>query len=377
MTVPVRGRRRRFAALVTALAAALALLAGEAYLRLTSTPVSLDRFTGRGEQRNPMADWAVIDAFSAYRHRPGLGMDGKTVNRHGFVSTPEVPLAKPRGTVRLLFLGESSTAGTGVGLTDRETWPWQTAELLRQRTGREVDFLNGAASGYTTFESYGRLWSRDRLFSPDVVVVMHGWNELQYFARMDRLLEWRRLEDGGWSFDVLRVAGDYPPWPGDRLIGRSQLLTRSRLAVARALGSQYETPGGATPVREFDRRGLEVFATHLALMAQTCETIGARLFVVKQPTLMIPGGSPEHRRRCRINYHGLDYEGRVAAMAALHRAIDENVARESVIDLTAMSGRLDLFHDAVHPTPEGATEMARRVAARLVETLGPTSAPAG
>ena len=377
MTVPGGRRRRRIAALVTALAAVLALLAGEAYLRLTSPPVSLARRTGAGEHRNPMEGWAVIDAFSAYRHRPGVALEGKTVNRHGFVSTPEVPLEKPPGTVRLLFLGESSTAGSGVGLADRETWPWQTAEMLRQRIGREVDFLNGGASGYTTFESYGRLWSRDRHFSPDVVVVMHGWNELQYFARVDALLAWRRLEDGSWSFEAARVPGSYPPWPVDRLIGWSQLLTRSRLAVARFAGSEYDTAGGGAPRREFDRRGLAVFATHLELIGHLCETIGARLFVVKQPTLMIPGGSPEHRRRCRFNYHGLDYEGRVAAMAAIHRTIDESVAPEVVIDLTPISGRLDLFHDAVHPTPEGATEMARRVAARLAATLGPASAPGG
>ena len=61
---------------------------------------------------------------------------------------------------------------------------------------------------------------------------------------------------------------------------------------------------------------------------------------------------------------------------AIHRAIDENVAPEGVIDLTPLSGRLDLFHDAVHPTPEGATEIALRVADRLAETLGPAAAPA-
>ena len=371
------GRRRRVSALVIALSGAVALVAAEGFIRLTSPAVSLARQTGVGRHRNPMETWAVIDAFSAYRHRPGRGMDGKSVNSHGFVSTPEVPLEKPPGTVRVLFLGESSTAGTGVELVDQETWPWQTAEMLRQRLGHEVDFLNGAVSGYTTFESYGRLWSRDRHFSPDVVVVMHGWNELQYFAKMDAILAWRRLDDGGWSFDTQQAPGNHPPWPVDRLIGWSQLLTRSRLALARAVGSQYETPGGGTPAREFDPRGLAVFTTHLELMARLCETIGARLFVVKQPTLMVPNGAPEHRRRCRINYHGLDYEGRVAAMAAIHHAIDASVAPEAVIDLTPLSGRLDYFHDAVHPTPEGAREIARRVAARLAETLGPAPVPAG
>ena len=243
MTVPADRRRRRVAALVTALAGALALLAGEAYLRLASEPVSLGRITGVGEHRNPMEGWAVIDAFSAYRHRPGDGMEGRRVNGHGFVSTPEVPV-EASGHAAAALPRRVLDGRNGRGLADRETWPWQTAEMLRQRTGREVDFLNGAASGYTTFESYGRLWSRDRHFSPDVVIVMHGWNELQYFARMDRILSWRQLEGGGWSFDAARVPGSYPPWPVDRLIGSSELLTRSRLAAARIAGARTTRPTG-------------------------------------------------------------------------------------------------------------------------------------
>ena len=62
--------------------------------------------TGRIAGRNPMGDWAQVDAFSAYRARPGeYGSIGKTVNRHGHISTPDIEIDKPSGTIRIVFLG--------------------------------------------------------------------------------------------------------------------------------------------------------------------------------------------------------------------------------------------------------------------------------
>ena len=158
--------------------------------------------TGRAPGPNPMSRWAQVDAFCAYRARPDdTGRYGKTVNRDGFISTPELAVAKEPGVLRVAFLGGSSTAGTGHRLTDEQTWPWRTAELLREKfPERRIEFLNGALGGYTTFESYGRLWSRIRFYSPDVVLVNHAWNEMYYFDHED-LTRWRTLPDGSWSFD--------------------------------------------------------------------------------------------------------------------------------------------------------------------------------
>src|SRR5688572_15310892 len=104
-------RKRRLFIVITVLASLLlAFICLEIALRIVK-PVDLYGQTGRILTGSPMRSWAVTDGFSAYRPKPGAGRAGKTINRHGFVSTPELPLNKPPGTVRLLFLGESSTAG--------------------------------------------------------------------------------------------------------------------------------------------------------------------------------------------------------------------------------------------------------------------------
>lgn len=366
---PRLARRKAFlfAGIITLLPFLLAFAVLETFLRIAKREVDLYVVTGRVAGPSPMREWAVLDAFSAYHARPGTTFGGKSVNRYGFMSTPEIPLAKPEGTIRIAFLGESSTAGTGVHLEDAETWPWKTIERLRQKTGRKIDFINAAAGGYTTFESYGCLWSRLRHFSPDVVVAYHGWNDMYYFGQVDDIVKWRTLPDGSWSFDALgrKVAG-YAPSPLDPLLRWSQTLTRLRLRVSSHLGGEYGSPDNKPPAPDFDRRGLEVFRTNLKLMRQTSEVIGARLVVAKQATLMVAGASKEQRERCKYNYHGFDYDAHVAAYRGLYEVIDQEIPADSVVDVTPVSGRSELFHDHVHPTPRGTTEIARIMADSLV-----------
>ena len=73
--------------------------------------------------------------------------------------------------------------------------------MLRERTDRDIDFINGALSGYTTFESYGRLWSRLRFFQPDVIVLYHGWNDMYYMTGTREIAAWKTLPDGSWGFE--------------------------------------------------------------------------------------------------------------------------------------------------------------------------------
>jgi hypothetical protein len=134
-----------------------------------SSPLLRNNVTGRIPGPNPMTEWALVDAFSAYRGKPGPYPGGKKVNRHGFISTPEIELKKQAGTLRIVFLGGSSTAGTGWNLADKGTWPWITISKLQNRHAHiRFDFINGSLGGYSSFESYGRLWSRLIHFSPDI-----------------------------------------------------------------------------------------------------------------------------------------------------------------------------------------------------------------
>ena len=212
----------------------------ELYVRYQFPHVELLVLTGKQAGVRPMGGWAVGDAYGAFRPQPGTYQtriykgtnNEKIVNSFGFISTPELTYEKPEKTIRIAFFGGSSTAGTGVILPDEETWPFKTVEILKDSLpSLKIDFINVGASGYSSFESYGRFWSKIRFFKPDIILVNHAWNELYYFAKADSMLGWRTDKDGEWSLRKKRYykVTVYEPMAIDWFISWSQLFSRVRL----------------------------------------------------------------------------------------------------------------------------------------------------
>ena len=377
----------------------LAFFMAEAYIRVTRLNIDLLYLTGRRDVQkdNPYAawNWAVTDAFAAYSAKPGVygkAEEQKTVNTHGFISTPELPVAKPAGTIRIVFLGGSSTAGTGRNLADTETWPWRTVELLRQQfPDASIDFINGALGGYSSFESFGRLWSRIRFFTPDIIVVYHGWNEMYYWKRMNTITRWRVLRDGSWNFDRPlpgKSVKIYEPFIFDRLLSWSQILSRLRLRFSEPLSGEvgrqsslssqppFSPFGLVTPAyadepalaSDYDHRGLPVWRTHLKLFKALSEEMGAELFVARQATLIVEDLPLEQQKRARYDLHGFDHDAHVDGYAQLYRIAEEEVPADHIIRTDTLSGIPELFVDHVHPTTEGARRIAEVVAQSLAQS---------
>lgn len=368
--------KRQLTALVAIVPVLLLCLGAEIYVRVTTRYEDLWALTGRSVARRPIADWALLDAYSAMRGRPGEYHSGpvtKTVNRDGFISTPDLSPVKPPHTIRIAFFGESSTAGTGTLLPDSLTWPWQVAENLRQRPGRtdRIEFINAALGGYSTFESMGRLWSRVRFYSPDIVVVYHGWNEMYYFKAVDRIANWRTLPDGSWGLESAAPVTVYPPRWYDWLARPSQILTKVRLRFSPPVDGEARAGEFApTLVDHYDHRGLEIFRTNLRLIRATAQTLGMELFVGKQATLIVPGLPEQERSRCRYDFHGFDHDAHVDAFRQIYRVIDEEFPRDHVVDVTPLSGIPENFYDHIHPTEVGAA----RTAAIMADALAPAVA---
>lgn len=91
---------------------------------------------------------------------------------HGF-RRPEIPFEKRAGTTRIAFLGGSTTQG---GL---RPYPERTIRLLNEAAGtNRFEALNVACSSYSTHQSLRALsrWVLPR--APDVLVIYHGWNDI-------------------------------------------------------------------------------------------------------------------------------------------------------------------------------------------------------
>lgn len=367
----------RLRVLTVGIGLVVAIAAAEIGLHVAVPNVDLDPAPGKRRERHPMAAWAWVDAFCAYRGIPGrYTEDGKkTVNRAGFISTPELEVEKKSGTLRVVFLGGSSTACTAPNLPDGETWPAVASARLRDAMpGRRVEFINGALPGYSTFESFGRLWSRIRFFEPDIVVVYHGWNEMLYFGDADDARS-RRVPDGGgsWSFDrkvdIERTGRRVTPHPADRWLSWSQIYSRIRVASGTPLQGEIG-PARRDGLRgDYDERALDVFKVNLELLLAAQKPIGCTVFIAKQATLIRPGLDKELRRKCAVHYHGFDFDTHVRAFEDIYRVIDATVPEEQVLDATELSGNPDVFSDHIHLTSAGAQRLGELIAAQLLVRL--------
>ena len=343
---------------------------GEVYVRLTRKHEDLAVLTGLRAGRGGSERWKIPDAFCSYRTESNVVYDGvfvgsgvKTSNNHGYISSPDMDYKKSGDEIRIVCFGGSSTAGvSGHSLSDEETWPAKCATYLQQKLpGRKVTYLNAAQGGYSSFESYGRLWSRVRMFQPDIAVVYHGWNEMYYFRDSDKAKRWRMGEVG--------LSQMFEPAWFDPILGYSQLLTKVRRRMASPLGGEVGIPSGGELADDFDGDALHVWRRNLQLFRETCSLLDIDLFVCKQATLISEELSEEHKRRCRAYYHGFSYDAHLRAFRAVYEVVKDEIAADRVIDVTPLSGSPELFYDHIHPTPMGTTEIAAVVSDSILAAL--------
>ena len=103
-------------------------------------------------------------------------------NSKGVRSDREIPYEKPRGTFRIIALGDSFTIGYGVSIED--LWLTQMEKELRAN-GVNCEVVNLGVSGHSTSEELILLKEEGVKYHPDLVVV--GWNglDLSRNARAD------------------------------------------------------------------------------------------------------------------------------------------------------------------------------------------------
>ena len=114
--------------------------------------------------------------------KPGSSVGTVQVNSLGFRGA-EIEDPKPAGRLRIAFLGGSTTyCAETSGLEG--TWPHLVTEGLREAfPGADLDYVNGAAGGYSTKQSLLNLQHRVAPLDPDVIVIYHGTNELTQDSR--------------------------------------------------------------------------------------------------------------------------------------------------------------------------------------------------
>lgn len=99
-----------------------------------------------------------------WTHRPNIREPNFSTNSHGLRGKYEYSIRKPKGMTRAVVLGDSFTAGFGVG--DQETYAAQLEKFLPN-----TEFLNLAVSGYGVDQAILRWELHGYRFEPDIAIL--------------------------------------------------------------------------------------------------------------------------------------------------------------------------------------------------------------
>ena len=112
----------------------------------------------------------VLDSKVLY----GLNPKHPEINSIGLRSD-EVEIPKPKGTFRILVLGDSVTFGFGVA--QDKAFPSRLQAILKKKM-RRVEVINAGVSGYTAYNEVEYYLSEGRKLAPDVVIVGFCLNDV-------------------------------------------------------------------------------------------------------------------------------------------------------------------------------------------------------
>lgn len=90
---------------------------------------------------------------------------------------PELDYAKPDGSLRILWLGDSVTFGYGVERVD-DTFPYRATAALAPRLAQPVESVNAGVGGYAAWQEQAWLEREGWRYAPDLVVVGFVLNDL-------------------------------------------------------------------------------------------------------------------------------------------------------------------------------------------------------
>jgi lysophospholipase L1-like esterase len=131
----------------------------------------------------------------------GFSRGHVSVNSLGFRG-PEIAVPKPTGTVRLAFLGASTTWCAEVSSNEQVWTHLVTEELSRAFPAVRFDYINAGVPGYTLESILTNYVHRVAPLQPDVVVIYEAANnlsgEMRHLAARRGIISTEKLEFGSW-----------------------------------------------------------------------------------------------------------------------------------------------------------------------------------
>lgn len=316
-------------------AASSAVRAGVAR-RYTPTETSLAQTT---------EDWRLTHVMSDEYREPDPVLLWRPVARAPYSSQrfrgPEVALAKPAETLRIICYGDSNTDGPLAG----GAWPEALGEVLHEAdASRRIEVLNAGVTGYSSYQG-GRRFEQDvDTYHPDVVLVSFGWNDAANAIGADdkTFAATSAFQSASpWRVRLRRVLFRY-----DAVLVATRLLTASQ-AVPQGTGAGVLGP----------RVSLDDYAANLRAIVSRARHAGVQVVLMTRP----------HRESEAALARVEGWRRRVPEYTATARRVAAELQVPLVDAQRAFDGRLAAFVDESHLTRDGHRQLAGLVHEALRE----------
>lgn len=320
----------------------------------------------RSETKRTDRDMAKFHPFLQIQGRANRA--SRHLNQHGFRGDA-IERERPDGdATRIFFLGGSTVYGLRVPFEQSHVRRLEMS--LRERfPERRFEVQNAAMDWYTTAHSLVNYQLRIKDFSPDLVLLYHGINDLlRSFSPPDLAFGAPRSDYAHYYGPIARLAfGRHgkPPIPTPYVI--DWLLEPGRL---------YSDRDRTLPTRIERFASLPAFERNLRSLVEATRADGARLVLATQPSLYREDLAPEEaatlwmpqRLGAESGVHP-DAESMTRGMAAFN-AVTRRVAAEGGVPWIELAENvprdLEHFVDGVHYTEAGHVRVAEVVFAGLL-----------
>lgn len=342
-------KRAVFVAIVTLVATVLVGLLAEGAVRLRQR---LKHGTAA-----PFEESFAIDAASGLRV-PLAAKSPKHIfiNSLGFRS-PELVVPKPPGTVRVAFLGASTTF-CGEVSSNEATWPYVVWRALHEaHPDVQLDYVNAAVPGYSVNSSLRNLEYRVKPLHPDVIVLYEGFNDLSYDTAALALrhgLTAGRADEESWleRHSVLWF-----------LVAKNVRIWRRQADAERKVGKLEFDAGEAS----------KTFEARLSNLVRASQQVAPVVALVTLAPRMRPSLSPNEQRRAAVTaLYYMPYmtiDGILQGYAEYNRAIRRVAADRGTLLIeteAAIPADAAYYTDSIHFTDTGSRAMAHHVSRTLL-----------
>lgn len=286
---------------------------------------------------------------------PGSTTGRIRVNSLGFRS-PEIEITKPKDTIRLAFLGGSTTWCAEVGGNDM-TWPHLVWKELQQSFPEvKFDYLNAAFPGYAVGHSLMTLEHRVKRLAPDVIVIYHATNDLSYETR--KLAEAQGIFSG---------KAEDPSWLGKWSLAWFLVEKNLELNERQRKASEGKARLSFQP-SEISKE----FTRQLGLLVDASRSVAPIVALATFSHQFRKEQSPEEQLQAmNTSIYYMPYmtrQGLFDGFAEYNRVIRETARTKKIIligEENSIPGDEQHFNDSVHFKDAGSQSMAARVTEAL------------